>query len=176
MFDEVGPDILKLQIFTPVFCKELIECAEKLDTWSQGGEKHYDKRSHNIEHYPTQDTHMNQIGLDEMWKFVMKNYISPLIWKTYKYAYAGINMAFIVKYSMDGQKELRPHHDSAAFTTCLCLNNEFEGGGVHFCRQNQTLVNKDIGSVIVHPGRVTHRHQGLPISKGVRYLLISFNN
>ena len=50
---EVGPDIHKIQIFTPVFCKELIECAEKLGTWSNGGAKHYDKRIGNTENAST---------------------------------------------------------------------------------------------------------------------------
>jgi hypothetical protein len=111
-----------------------------------------------------------------MWKFALKKYISPLIWNIYKYSYKDINISFIVKYSMDGQKELRPHHDSSAFTTNICLNDDFEGGGCHFIRQDKKVINKDIGSVIIHPGRLTHYHQGLPITKGTRYIMVSFNN
>ena len=99
--------------------------------------KHYDKRLGNTENHPTQDVHLNQIGLEDMWKFAINKYISPLIWKIYKYAYKKINISFIVKYSMDGQKELRPHHDSSAFTTNICLNDDFEGGGCHFIRQDK---------------------------------------
>jgi hypothetical protein len=119
---------------------------------------------------------MNQIGLEKMWKYIVKTYISPIVWKKYKYSYKDINISFIVKYSMDGQRELRPHHDSSAFTTSICLNDDFEGGGCHFIRHDKSIINKDIGSVTIHPGRVTHYHQGLPISKGRRYIMVSFIN
>jgi GR25 family glycosyltransferase involved in LPS biosynthesis len=176
VFEVVCPDVHKIKMFTPRFCEELIKAAEENDSWSKGGNKHYDKRLRNTENHPTQDVHLNQIGLEDMWKFALKKYISPLIWNIYKYSYKDINISFIVKYSMDGQKELRPHHDSSAFTTSICLNDDFEGGGCHFIRQDKKVINKDIGSVIIHPGRLTHYHQGLPITKGTRYIMVSFNN
>ncbi len=173
---EVCLDVHKIKIFTSEFCKELIDKAEEFGSWSNGGNKHYDKRLGGAENHPTQDIHMNQIGLEKMWKYIVKTYISPIVWKKYKYSYKDINISFIVKYSMDGQKELRPHHDSSAFTTSICLNDDFEGGGCHFIRQDKSVINKDIGSVTIHPGRVTHYHQGLPISKGRRYIMVSFIN
>ena len=176
VFEVVCSDVHKIKVFTPRFCEELIKAAEENDSWSKGGNKYYDKRIGNTENHPTQDVHMNQIGLEDMWKFALKKYISPLIWNIYKYSYKDINISFIVKYSMDGQKELRPHHDSSAFTTNICLNDDFEGGGCHFIRQDKKVINKDIGSVIIHPGRLTHYHQGLPITKGTRYIMVSFNN
>ena len=173
---EVCLDVHKIKIFTSEFCKELIDKAEGFGSWSNGGNKHYDKRLGGTENHPTQDIHMNQIDLEKMWKFIVKTYISPIVWKKYKYSYKDINISFIVKYSMDGQRELRPHHDSSAFTTSICLNDDFEGGGCHFIRQDKSVINKDIGSVIIHPGRLTHYHKGLPISSGVRYIMISFIN
>ena len=103
-------------------------------------------------------------------------YIKPIIWNKYKYSTKDINISFIVKYSMDGQKELGSHHDSSTYTVSICLNNDFEGGGCQFVRQNRSIINKDIGSVIIHPGRLTHYHKGLPITSGVRYIMISFIN
>ena len=50
--------------------------------------------------------------------------------------------------------------------------SEFVFGGW----QNKTIVNKDIGSIIIHPGRITHYHEGLPINSGTRYILVSFIN
>ena len=58
----------------------------------------------------------------------------------------------------------------------ICLNSDFEGGGCHFIKQNNTVINKDIGSMIIHPGRLTHYHKGLPITQGTRYILVSFIN
>ena len=105
IFDEIGPDIHKIQIFTPVFCEELIQKAEKVNKWSQGGKKHYDTRINNTENHPTQDIHMNELGLEDMWKFIVDTYIKPIVWNEYKYDTNNINISFIVKYSMDGQKK-----------------------------------------------------------------------
>ena len=176
IIENVGINIHKVKIFTKLFCEELIQKAEKVNKWSQGGNKHYDKRIGNIENHPTQDIHMNALGLEKMWQFIVDTYIKPLIWKEYKYDTKDINISFIVKYSMDGQKELKSHHDSSTYTINICLNNDFEGGGCRFIRQNKTVINKDIGSVTIHPGRLTHYHQGLPISSGVRYIMVSFIN
>ena len=162
--EEIGVNIHKVKIFTKIFCEELIQKAEKLNNWSLGGKKHYDKRINNTENHPTQDVHMADLGLEDMWKFIVDTYIKPIVWNEYKYNTSDINISFIVKYSMDGQKELEPHHDSSAYTVNICLNNDFKGGGCHFIRQNQSVINKDIGTIIIHPGRITHYHQGLSIS------------
>jgi len=174
--EEVCTNVHKIKIFTPEFCNEIIEKAEKNGNWSMGGKAYFDKRIGAKENHPTQDIHLKQIDLDEMWKFIIENYISPFVYKIYKYNGKNINISFVVKYSMTGQKELKPHHDSSAFTVNICLNNDFEGGGCEFIHQKTTVINKDIGSVIIHPGRVTHYHQGLPITKGTRYILVSFVN
>ena len=173
---ELGSDILKINIFTHEFCNEIILLSEQNNLWSKGGGKYYDKRINNTENHPTQDTHLKQIGLEEMWKFIIDNYIGKIVWDVYKYSSKGTNINFIVKYDLKGQKELRPHHDSSSFTVNLCLNKDFEGGGCRFVRQDKTVINKDIGSVILHPGRVTHYHEGLSITSGVRYILVSFVN
>jgi len=98
------------------------------------------------------------------------------MWDTYSYHTRNINISFIVKYDLNIQKELKPHHDSSAYTVNLCLNNSFEGGGCRFIRQNKTVNNKDVGSLIIHPGRITHYHEGLAITAGERYILVSFIN
>ena len=96
------------------------------------------------------------------------------MWKHYRFSTKEQNISFVVKYSLDGQRELNPHHDSSAYTVNMCLNSDFSGGGCRFIKQNKVIINKEIGSVVIHPGRVTHYHEGLPISDGIRYVLISF--
>jgi hypothetical protein len=173
---EISRDIWKIKIFTKEFCQEIIDISESDDNWSKGGDKYYDNRISNYEPYPTQDIHLEKLGLKDMWEHVSKKYIYPIVENIYDYYAKKINICFVVKYSMPGQKHLKPHHDSSSFTINLCLNNDFEGGGCNFIRNNFTTTHKDIGSVIIHPGRITHRHQGLPITKGNRYVLISFVN
>ena len=129
-----------------------------------------------MENYPTQDIHLHQIKLDRVWGYIVHRYISPLIWDYYKYSTKDINIAFVVKYDMDGQRDLKPHHDASTYTVNICLNNDFQGGGCRFIKQNKDIVNKDVGSMIIHPGKLTHYHEGIPISDGERYILVSFIN
>ena len=128
LWEVICTNVHKIKIFTPAFCEEVINMAENTGSWSQGGQKHYDNRIGNVENHPTQDIHMKEIGLEDMWKFIVETYIKPIIWKEYHYSTRDINISFIVKYSMNGQKELQPHHDSSTYTVNICLNTDFEGG------------------------------------------------
>lgn len=168
-------DIFDWNCFTEKFCSYLINECEKYGEWSGGGNK--DSRlSSGYENVPTRDIHLNQIGLGEMWKDFVVNYIGRVAGETFsKINTRGYNIAFVVRYTMDTQKELKPHHDASVHTTVTCLNTEFTGGGTHFVRQNYIHNPKKPGSTSIHPGRCTHYHEGLPITGGRRYLLISFN-
>ena len=174
--EEIGENILKINIFTEEFCNLIIEKCNNYGNWSKGGEQYFDKRISNLENYPTQDIHLHQIKLDRVWGYIVHRYISPLIWDYYKYSTKDINIAFVVKYDMDGQRDLKPHHDASTYTVNICLNNDFQGGGCRFIKQNKDIVNKDVGSMIIHPGKLTHYHEGIPISDGERYILVSFIN
>ena len=175
--DEPIDDVLKFNMFNKVFCNDLIKRCEELGNWSEGNDtKEFDKRLGAKENVPTQDIHLKQIGLENLWKGIVDKYISKIMYGYYAITTKDINITFVVKYSMDGQKELKPHHDSSTYTTSICLNDEFEGGGCHFIKKDKSICNKDIGSITIHPGKVTHLHRGLPITKGKRYILVSFIN
>lgn len=84
---------------------------------------------------------------------------------------------FIVKYTPTGQSFLRPHFDASTVTINIALNRagiDFEGGGTHFVRQNCSTPDLPIGEGVLFPGRLTHYHEGLPTTKGTRYIAVSF--
>ena len=86
-------------------------------------------------------------------------------------------MNFVVRYRPDEQPFLRPHHDSSTYTINVALNNagiDFEGGGCRFLRYNCTVRDTKKGWMLMHPGRLTHYHEGLYVTKGTRYIMISF--
>lgn len=169
-------DLLFINMFSKAFCRDILERAIINDQWSPGGDNHYDERIRNVENAPTQDIHLNQLGVEKMWEFVVDRYIHKIMWNVYRYTTRNINIVFVVKYSMDGQNELKPHHDSSTYTVNLCLNDNFEGGGCEFIHKKRTVVNKNIGQICIHPGKYTHYHKGLPLKSGVRYILVSFIN
>ncbi len=75
------------------------------------------------------------------------------------------------------QKSLRAHHDVSTYTVNLALNDvgkDYEGGGCRFVRYNCSVLETRRGWALMQPGRLTHLHEGLPVLKGKRYIMVSF--
>jgi hypothetical protein len=167
-------------LFNERFCKELIDEVERRSVWSCGGEESVrDERINNVEPVPTVDTHVDQIGFRGQWEKIIGAYISRLVSHLYsQYSTKGISIAFVAKYEVGGQKALKPHHDASAYSINVALNSEgedYEGGGTRFIKQD-VVVRSKVGHAIVHPGRMTHYHEGLPVTSGKRYIFVSFVN
>jgi GR25 family glycosyltransferase involved in LPS biosynthesis len=162
------------------FCDELLNEVVERGQWSGGnGTKEKDERIGTVENVPTQDIHMTQIGFKEQWNNIVKKYIAQVVSHLYApFKTNGINIAFVVKYEMGKQQQLVPHHDSSAYSINIALNTpgvDFEGGGTRFVKQD-TVVHGKKGWAIIHPGRLTHYHEGLPITNGKRFIFVSFVN
>lgn len=58
-----------------------------------------------------------------------------------------------------------------------CINDQWlsvQGGGCRFLRYNCSVTAPRKGWALMHPGRLTHYHEGLPTLEGVRYISVSF--
>ena len=181
IFNEVGQDIWNIPFFSLDFCQYLINLAEKNKNWSKGiyNNGAVDKRINSVENIPTQDIHLSELKLNNFWKHVVEKYFKKIMSHLYKYLIKDYNIAFIVKYDYEhGQTSLKPHHDSSVYTINIALNSsdEYSGGGVNFLSKKFFFLNKNPGYLLLHPGRVTHYHEALPITSGKRYILVSFNN
>jgi hypothetical protein len=173
----LNTDVFLFSAFTPTFCQEIIERAEAYGQWSGGKDNHNDPRIGGYENFPTQDIHLTQLGLGEMWESVTKTHFSRAASTLYSpYLTKGVNIAFIVKYQPEGQKELVEHHDSSTYTLNIALNDGYEGGGSYFVRQKLFNQQQPIGTATIHPGKLTHYHRGLETTKGTRYILVTFVN
>ncbi|XP_053198466.1 procollagen-lysine,2-oxoglutarate 5-dioxygenase 2 isoform X2 [Scomber japonicus] len=176
--EEPCPDVFWFPVFTEKACDELVEEMEHYGSWSGG--KHEDKRiTGGYETVPTDDIHMKQIGFDKEWLHFIREFISPVTLKVfsgyYTKGYAVMN--FVVKYTPGRQSYLRPHHDSSTFTINVALNSketDFQGGGCRFHRYNCSIESPRKGWSFMHPGRLTHLHEGLPTTNGTRYIAVSF--
>ena len=42
-----------------------------------------------------------------------------------------------------------------------------QGGGCRFIRQNCSVIDTKLGWALMHPGRLTHYHEGLPTTRGL---------
>ncbi|XP_052126964.1 procollagen-lysine,2-oxoglutarate 5-dioxygenase 1 [Frankliniella occidentalis] len=173
------PDVYWFPVVTPRFCQELIDIMENFGRWSDGSNKD-ERLAGGYENVPTRDIHMNQVGFDPQWLEFLKSYVKPLVERVF----TGYNndtprsiMNFVVRYRPDEQPSLRPHHDSSTYTINLALNRpevDYQGGGCNFIRYNCKVTKTRVGWLLMHPGRLTHLHEGLPVTNGTRYIMISF--
>ncbi|XP_058038161.1 multifunctional procollagen lysine hydroxylase and glycosyltransferase LH3 [Ahaetulla prasina] len=177
-FEQPCPDVYWFPVFTDQMCDDLVEEAEHFGRWSGG--KHEDTRLvGGYENVPTVDIHMNQIGFEKEWLQFLQDYIAPVTEKFYPgyHTKARAIMNFMVRYRPDEQPSLRPHHDSSTFTINVALNHkgiDYKGGGCRFIRYNCQVESPRKGWSLIHPGRLTHYHEGLPTTWGTRYIMVSF--
>ncbi|XP_064188367.1 procollagen-lysine,2-oxoglutarate 5-dioxygenase 2 isoform X1 [Anguilla rostrata] len=172
------PDVFWFPVLSEKACDEMVEEMENYGVWSGG--KHQDKRiTGGYESVPTDDIHMSQIDYEKEWLHFIREFISPVTLKVfsgyYTKGYALLN--FVVKYTPERQAYLRPHHDTSTFTINIALNSkgaDFQGGGCRFHRYNCSIDSPRKGWSFMHPGRLTHLHEGLPTTKGIRYIAVSF--
>ncbi|KAK7094083.1 procollagen-lysine,2-oxoglutarate 5-dioxygenase 1-like [Littorina saxatilis] len=179
LIEEPCPDVYWFPIFTAIFCDEFVATMEASNKWSNGD--HSDPRlAGGYENVPTVDIHMNQVGFERHWLHILATYVRPLQEKVfigYFHNPPHAIMNFIVRYRPDEQPLLRPHHDSSTYTINVALNTagvDFEGGGCNFIRYNCAITSPRKGWMFMHPGRLTHYHEGLRTTKGTRYIMISF--
>lgn len=180
IFKELYSDVWQFPIFTETFCVALIAEADRFGKWSAGNDTTYDPRlAGKLEYYPTQDIHLNQLNLHNFWlDTVVSKFFYKVMSHLYKYKAKGYNIAFIARYKFGEQIKLSPHHDASVYTTNISLNAcevDYKGGGCRFVFKDQTVTHNPVGYATLHPGKLSHYHEGLPITEGTRYILVSFN-
>lgn len=167
--DEAFDGCFNFPLFTPEFCKMIREEAEYSKKWT----------TNRHEYYPTTDMLLNELGLDEIYYKVLKEYVMPFA--IYKFGLDGKGWGdlqsenFLARYNTTTQGHLSIHHDASDLTCLVQLSDldEYEGGGTWFWRQKK-LIKSPIGYCTVHPGNITHKHGARPVQKGTRYIIVSF--
>ncbi|XP_073513338.1 procollagen-lysine,2-oxoglutarate 5-dioxygenase 1 [Phyllobates terribilis] len=172
------PDVYWFPLFTETACDELVEEMENYGQWS-GGNNQDARLQGGYENVPTIDIHMNQISYEKEWQKFLLDFVAPITEKMFPgyYTQAQFDLAFVVRYKPDEQPSLVPHHDASTFTINVALNSvgqDYEGGGCRFLRYNCSITAPRKGWSLMHPGRLTHYHEGLPTTKGTRYIAVSF--
>ena len=67
-----------------------------------------------------------------------------------------------------GQPNLQTLMSAVAY-----LNDDYEGGELHFPEQNVTI-KPSAGSIVVFPSEAPFYHQSLPVTKGAKYMSPAF--
>ncbi|XP_017754981.1 PREDICTED: procollagen-lysine,2-oxoglutarate 5-dioxygenase 1 isoform X1 [Eufriesea mexicana] len=173
------PDVYWFPIVNEKFTSDLIDVMESYGKWSDGSNN--DPRlTGGYENVPTRDIHMTQVKFEPQWLYFLKEYVRPLqelVFIGYFHDPPRALMNFVVRYRPDEQPLLKPHHDSSTYTINIALNRrgvDYEGGGCRFIRYNCSVTDTKPGWMLMHPGRLTHYHEGLRVTSGTRYIMISF--
>ncbi|XP_021519759.1 multifunctional procollagen lysine hydroxylase and glycosyltransferase LH3 isoform X1 [Meriones unguiculatus] len=178
LVEQPCPDVYWFPLLTEQMCDELVEEMEHYGQWSGG--RHEDSRlAGGYENVPTVDIHLKQVGFEDQWLQLLRTYVGPMT----EHLFPGYHtktravMNFVVRYRPEEQPSLRPHHDSSTFTLNVALNRkgvDYEGGGCRFLRYDCRVSSPRKGWALLHPGRLTHYHEGLPTTRGTRYIMVSF--
>jgi hypothetical protein len=164
LIHEVASEMYAMSCWTPEFCAALIRAADLVGSYT----------SHESDPVPGQEISLaaispslfeavqNDMGM-RIWPQLQQHW--PLI------DYHGINDAFIIRYEVGGQEELRIHHDVAQVSASVKLNNDYLGAELQFPRQEFSNANLAVGSLVAWPSLVTHPHLSAPITSGVKYSL-----
>lgn len=168
MVTDRGDNVYEFPLFTPRFCAEAIALAEAKNEWTI--DRH--------EHYPTNDVLLHEIGLNDIYNRVLDEVVRPLaihLWTLEGTQWdAFSNENFMARYTTTRQSHLSLHHDRSHLTMLVKLNDEFSGGGTWFPQYQKLSNPKEVGTAVLHPGMVTHRHGARPITSGSRYVVVSF--
>ena len=168
MVSDKGDNVYEFPLFTPKFCKEAVALAEAKNKWTI--DRH--------EFYPTNDVLLHEIGLDDIYNRVLHEVVRPLaihLWNLEGKSWdAFSNENFMARYTTNRQSHLSLHHDRSHLTMVIKLNDEFSGGGTWFPKYQKLSNPAEIGTAVLHPGMITHRHGARPITLGKRYICVSF--
>jgi hypothetical protein len=139
-----------------------------------GDKKGWTTKRHN--NYPTTDLPLSM--LSESTQFVILCRISDILDKA-KVLYClpdtcsmNVKDIFVVKYSPSQQSILGMHCDGELLTFQISLSSleDYEGGGTEYC--DGCIVKPNKGGLIIQSGFV--KHAGIPITTGLRYILVGF--
>ena len=166
--DEPIDNVYSFPLFTPLFCKEIIEEAEHFGEWTNYRGK---------EEAPI-DIKLSSFGFDEVYSYALKTYLYPLIMHKYQLHGEGwknlSSQNFIVRYLAENQGHLGLHNDGSYLSLIVTLNTEYEGGGTYFPKFKKLVKAGQAGHASVHPGLVGYLHGARPVTKGKRFILASF--
>ncbi len=167
---EVAQDILVMPFWRPDFCQEVVAAAELLDEFQPYGPD----VDHNAA--PGQELRINRISprFAEHFEQHFREVVEPVLRVHWWPLNLGkTRMPFVLRYSVDTQASLDPHHDAAMVSLAMPLNHPgaYAGGYLTFPRQHWDSREVEPGCLIMFPSRVTHVHWVTPVTEGVRYAM-----
>jgi hypothetical protein len=161
---EVGPELYAMPFWTPAFCATVVRAAEATGAFAPGDDDPVPGHELSLAAIsPRLFAHLEDDLAVRLW---------PALAGIWPYAeYYGLRDAFVIRYALGEQDELRVHHDVAQISGSIKLDEDYDGGLLTFPRQDFDNALLPIGSLLVWPSLVTHPHGSTPITRGVKHSL-----
>ena len=160
-YDILSDDILLIDFMSKDMCENMISLAEEKTFRIMEGDR-----------VPSQDLRLKEF---DQWEKLKKHWNTIIYEIVYEYWHPchmwGLRDAFIIKYEMDKQRELRVHNDASLVTGSVKLNDDYTGGLLEFPRQKFTNKDIPVGKCLLFPGQVTHGHTSTELLSGTKYSL-----
>jgi hypothetical protein len=159
---QAGDEIYVAPFWTPEFCRAVVRAAELTGTFEPQ------------EDDPVPGHEVSLAAISPRLYQMVQDDIGGRLWPKLRRVwpcvdYHGLRDAFVIRYALGEQEELRIHHDVAQISASIKLNDDYTGGELEFPRQGVTNAAVPVGSIIVWPSLVTHPHQTNRLRDGVKY-------
>jgi predicted 2-oxoglutarate/Fe(II)-dependent dioxygenase YbiX len=164
---EVCTDVLAIQFLSPAYCRMLTTFLDDAA----------DFHCNPNDAFAAPEIQLRNISLqiERSFEQAVIRHLAPIMSAKWTVLPASIHPPFIIRYSIDTQVSMKRHHDMHSdVSISINLNDEFQGGGLYFSRQNYCTNSLPVGTAVLFPGRVTHLHEALQITSGKRYVLTAW--
>ena len=161
---EVGSDLLAVPFWTPEFCAAIVRAAEAVGAFEPQADDPVPGHEVSLAVIsPRLYAEVEQDLGERVW---------PQLQEVWPYIdYYGLRDAFVIRYALGEQETLRIHHDVAQVSASVKLNDGYEGGVLAFPRQSFTNEALAMGELLAWPSLVTHPHETIQLTSGVKYAL-----
>lgn len=159
---QIGPDMFVVPFWTPQMCAAVVRAAEAIGGFSPDDTDPVPGQEVSLAAISPRlfEAFQDDLGV-RLWPALRRQW--PLI------DYHGLRDAFVIRYAIGEQEELRLHHDVAQVSASMPLNDGYSGAVLEFPRQGVTNESVPIGSLLVWPSLVTHPHRTTQLVNGVKY-------
>jgi hypothetical protein len=160
----VGPEILRVPLWTAEFCATVVRAAEAVGRWGSDPDDPVPGRELSLAAIsPQLHRALEEHFADAVWPAMVEHW--PAI------DFDGFQDAFVIKDTAAEPAGLRIHHDLSQVSASVRLNDGYEGGRLEFPRQGASNEGVPVGTALVWPSLVTHPHRAQPVTRGVKYAL-----
>lgn len=159
--DELGPDLLVLPFWTPAFCATVVRAATLVGFAPDPDD-------------PVPGYEVSLATISPVLFQAVQDDLGVRIWPQLQTVwplidYHGLRDAFVIRYAMGEQEELRAHHDVAQVSATVKLDDDHDGAELVFPRQGVDNEHVPVGSLLAWPSLVTHPHEAAPLRRGVKH-------